>query len=105
MISKIPKLLMVIVFFLCFNNHSFASSPEWPECVTTGLNQGVVGVKVIDGQQYFVRRLSTIYEGAIDDYGSKAVADYFEIFCVSRNTSDRFGKIAMCLSGEECNWR
>ena len=31
---------------------SFAGPPEWPECVTDGLTQGVIGTRSIDGQYY-----------------------------------------------------
>jgi hypothetical protein len=84
---------------------SRAGPPEWPECVTDGLTQGIIGPRTIDGQNYFVRRMVIIFNGALDDFGASAVADSLEIFCVSRRSSDRFGKIAMCLTGERCPWR
>jgi hypothetical protein len=84
---------------------SFAGPPEWPECVTSGLTQGVIGMRTIDGQKYFVRRMATIFDNALDDFGETGVGDQLEIFCVSRTSSDRFGKIAICRSAEKCPWR
>jgi hypothetical protein len=83
----------------------FAGPPEWPECVTSGLTQGVIGFKIIDGQRYFVRRMATIFDSAMDDFGASAVGDSLELFCVSRGATDAFGKTAMCLTGEQCPWR
>src|SRR5262245_45907397 len=84
---------------------SFAGPPEWPECVTHGLTSGVIGKVIVDGQRYFVRRLANIFDTSLDDFGTSANADHHEIFCVTRTAADRFGKIAMCLSGERCPWR
>jgi hypothetical protein len=84
---------------------SFARPPEWPECVTSGLIQGVIGTRIVDGQRYFVRRMATIFDNALDDFGASGVGDQLEIFCVSRTASDKFGEVAMCLSNESCPWR
>jgi hypothetical protein len=48
---------------------SFAGPPEWPECVTSGLTQGIIGRVTVDGQKYFVRRLATLFDNAIEDFG------------------------------------
>ena len=80
-------------------------SPKWPTCITSGLNASVIGEVTIAEQKYFVRRMATIFEQAMDDYGTSAADDTLQIFCVSRNKDDRFGNIAMCLSGEKCPWR
>ena len=100
---------LVIILVFCATElwgvrASFAGPPEWPECVTHGLTQGVIGKVVVDGQRYFVRRLANIFDTSVDDFGASDVADHLEIFCVTRTAADRFGKIAMCLSGEECPW-
>jgi hypothetical protein len=84
---------------------SLSGPPEWPECVTSGLTQGVIGTRTVDGQKYFVRRMATVFDNAIDDFGETGVGDQLEIFCVSRTSSDKFGKIAMCLQFEKCPWR
>jgi hypothetical protein len=84
---------------------SFAGPPEWPECVTSALTQGVIGERTVDGQKYFVRRMATVFDNAVDDFGETGVGDQLEIFCVSRTSSDKFGKLAMCLSFEKCPWR
>src|SRR5262245_32035118 len=65
----------------------FAGPPEWPECVTRGLTQGIIGVKIIDGVRYYVRRLATVFDSAIDDFGASAIGDSLEIFCVSRRAT------------------
>src|SRR5262245_19329730 len=106
--SKLPVTVMAILLFsvvLWGVNTSFAGPPEWPECVTSGLTVDVVGVKIVDGVPYFVRRLATIFNEAITDSGASANDDSLEIYCVSRRATDRFGKLAMCLTGEECPWR
>jgi hypothetical protein len=46
-----------------------------------------------------------VFNDAIDDFGETDIDDELEIFCVSRTSSDRYGKIAMCLSFEKCPWR
>jgi hypothetical protein len=106
--SRLPMTVMATLLFstvLWGVDASFAGPPEWPECVTSGLTQGVVGVKIVNGVPYFVRRLAIVFNEAIADFGASAVDDSLEIFCVSRKSSDRFGKIAMCLTGEKCPWR
>lgn len=106
--SKWPLTMIATLLFsamLWGVDASFAGPPEWPECVTSGLTQGVIGKVVVDHQRYFVRRMANIFNEAIEDFGASAVDDFLEIFCVSRRSSDRFGKIAICLSGEECPWR
>jgi len=97
--------LLVLGFLILLIDTSRAGAPEWPQCVTDGLTQGVIGRRTIDGQNYFVRRMATIFDAAIDDFGESAVGDSAEMFCVSRRSSDRFGKLAMCLTGERCPWR
>jgi hypothetical protein len=82
-----------------------AGAPEWPTCSTSGLTQGIIGSKTVDGQRYYVRRLANIFASALEDFGATAVDDNLEIFCVSRTVGDRLWKIAMCLSGETCPWR
>ena len=86
-------------------NSSVAQLPEWPECMTEGLTEGEIGSKYIEGQHYYVRRMATILDSALDDFGANGGSDDLEIFCVSRTSSDRYGKIAMCLSKESCPWR
>jgi hypothetical protein len=49
--------------------------------------------------------MAIVFDNAIADFGETGVGDELEIFCVSRTSSDRFGKIAMCLSFEKCPWR
>ena len=102
-------LIGVASILLCFMSWSVRASlagpPEWPECVTSGLTQGIIGYKIFDGQRYFVRRLATVFDSAIDDFGEHAVGDSLEIFCVTRFANDKFGKTAMCLTGEDCPWR
>ena len=74
-------------------------------CVTSGLTQGVIGIRTIDGQKYFVRRMATIFDNALDDFGETGVGDQLEILSVSRTSFDRFGKMTICLSAEKCPWR
>ena len=99
--------LIAILFFssaLWGVDASFAGPPEWPECVTSGLTQGVLGFRVIDGQIYFVRRMATILDSALNDFGASGTGVQLEIFCVTRTREDVFGKVAMCLSNEMCPW-
>jgi len=100
--------LMFALFFSCMlgGAHSvFAGPPEWPTCSTSGLTLNVIGIKFVDGQRYFVRRMATIFDNAMDDYGASVGNDNLEIFCISRTAFDHLGKIAVCLSGENCPWR
>jgi len=70
-----------------------------------GLTQGVTGIRRVDGHDVFVRRMATILNEAMDDFGESGINDQLEIFCVSRNPSDEFGHIALCLNNENCPWR
>ena len=70
-----------------------------------GLTQGVTGIRRVDGHDVFVRRMATILNEAMDDFGESGINDQLEIFCVSRNPSDEFGQIALCLNNENCPWR
>jgi hypothetical protein len=77
---------------------------EWPSCTNSGLTQDVLGTKTVNGQVFYVRRMATIFQEALDDFGGNASDDNLEIFCVSKNSTDTYGIIAMCLSGEACPW-
>jgi hypothetical protein len=70
-----------------------------------GLHAGDIGTRTIDNQQYYVRRMATIFNEAMDDFGTSAANDQLEIFCVTRSASDKLGKVAMCLTFEACPWR
>jgi hypothetical protein len=84
---------------------SFAAPPQTLGCVTSGLSEGVIGTKTVDGHEVFVRRMAIIFNEAMADFGESGVDDQLEIFCVSRTLSDEFGHIALCLSNETCPWR
>jgi hypothetical protein len=100
--------LMAILLFsaaLWGVDSGFADSPQTLGCVTSGLTQGVLGPKIVDGHEFFVRRMAIIFDDALDDFGETGFGDELEIFCVSRTSSDEFGHLAMCLSNESCPWR
>lgn len=82
-----------------------ADNFKGPTCTSSGLENYVIGEVKVDGQKYFVRGMATIFDKSMDDYGTSAADDTLQIFCVSKNKDDKFGNIAMCLSGEECPWR
>lgn len=82
-----------------------ANVPTVNGCATDGLNLGIVGFRVVEGKLSFVRRMATVLDPAVDDFGQNAGGDSLEIFCVSKSPEARFGKIAICLSGESCPWR
>jgi hypothetical protein len=81
------------------------SPPPLMSCTNSNLNGGIVGQRVVQGQIVFSRRLATVFDGAINDYGNSAGGDDLELFCVSRLQSDPLGIVAACLSKEACPWR
>jgi len=74
-------------------------------CTNSNLNAGVVGKKTVGNQAVFVRRLATVKDAAMDDYGNTAPGDALELFCVSSGEGDPLGVLAACLSNENCPWR
>ncbi|MGZ4956134.1 MAG: hypothetical protein ACXV8Q_13585 [Methylobacter sp.] len=85
-----------------YNDHK--QGIDFPSCLATNLTQGIVGYQVVNGDRYYVRRMATIFDNALDDFGVNNFGNELEIFCVSNNQNDTYGKIAMCLTGEECPW-
>ena len=79
--------------------------PAMMSCTNSNLNSGVVGQRVVQGQVVFSRRLATVFDGAIDDFGTSGGGDALELFCVSRQQTDPLGVVAACLSHEACPWR
>lgn len=77
---------------------------EWPSCTNSGLTQDVLGNKTVNGEKFYVRRMATIFQQALDDFGENSIDDNLEIFCVSKKNTDTYGIVAMCLSGEACPW-
>lgn len=74
-------------------------------CTNSNLNGGIVGQRVVVNQTVFVRRLATIADQAMDDFGNSAPGDRLELFCVSTSQGDSLGLLAACLSNEGCPWR
>ena len=72
-------------------------------CTTAGLTAAPV-VKVVNNLQVWVRRLATIKDAAMDDFGVTAPGDELWIFCVTPTPADRLGRAAFCLSKEQCPW-
>ena len=74
-----------------------------PSCAMSGLSSGSYGF--VDGQLVFVRRVAKVLDQAVDDFGESVADDNLEFYCVGKKPSDKYGDIAVCLSGEKCPWR
>ena len=73
-------------------------------CTTKGLVSPVLP-KTVNNLQVFVRRLATIKDAAMDDFGGSAPGDELWIFCVTTGQGDLLGRTAFCLSKEPgCPW-
>lgn len=84
---------------------NYQQNIERPSCTNSGLTQGIVGYKVVNGDRVYVRRMATILNPSLDDYGATTSEDELEVFCVSKKSADFYGILVMCLSGEACPWR
>lgn len=88
-----------------------AAPPVVPlaSCSNTNLTANVPGPRLVDGTLVYSRRIATILDPAIADFGIGGADDDLELYCVSRNnvdpTAEPFGWVAVCLSKEPCPWR
>ncbi|MCC5598197.1 hypothetical protein [Nostoc favosum] len=108
----ITSFVIVLTLFFGFFSKQFVALAQFsapkiqtPDCVTDGLTQGVIGYRLVGNTFYYVRRLATVPDGSVDDFGVNAGGDALEFFCLTDTPQTSLGKSAVCLSGENCPWR
>jgi hypothetical protein len=74
-------------------------------CSNSKLTANVPGARIVQGIPVFSRRLATVFDASMDDFGTSAGGDALELFCVSHLQTDALGTVAACLSKESCPWR
>ena len=103
------RVACVVLAALCSSAPASIASAQVPfttaTCTNANLNGGITGPRVVGNQTVFVRRLATVGDGAMDDFGTSAGGDGLELFCVSTGQGDGLGLLAACLTNEPCPWR
>jgi hypothetical protein len=102
---KTPRVLLASLTMSAIATSALAQIPFTATCTNAALGAGVIGQKIVGQQTVFVRRLATIKDPAMDDFGTTAPGDALELFCVSAGQNDQLGMMAGCLSHEACPWR
>lgn len=102
---KTSKFLVIAAVSALTFSSAHAQVPFTATCTNSGLGAGMIGQKTVGGQTVFVRRLATIFDAAMDDFGTGGSGDRLELFCVSSADNSSLGMMAGCLTNENCPWR
>lgn len=108
----ITSFVIVLTLLFGFFSTQFVAQAQFtapqiqtPDCVTDGLTQNAIGYRLVANTFYYVRRLATVPDRSVDDFGVNVSGDALEFFCLTDNPQTSLGKSAICLSRENCPWR
>lgn len=72
-------------------------------CTRSGLPNPAI--KIVNNLQVWVSPMAVVRDPAVDDSGLSGPGDDLQFFCVLPRQDSRLGRIAACLSKEQCPWR